>query len=215
MPPLKGNLARRGRLVDVGGAEDGIGGDALLDPADHGGEHVALGREGGIARELLPDKGGAGPALAVAHAADAEEAVKVVELVVGQAHGGRDVLVVARGVEARDDVVLLAVVVQNLGTLVLHGREVAVPGLDVEDVGAGEVGVVLAVERGRVPGGVVVDGVAHPVLGVGKGLARVVEVLGYELGAGLHGGEDEAVVLGVDQGGEDLADRLGLGLGEA
>lgn len=88
-------------------------------------------------------------------------------------------------------------VVQDLGALVLDGRQVALPGLDVELVRGGEVGVVLRIERGRVPGGVVVESVAHPVGGKGEGLAIEVKILGQELGAGLHGRVDETAVLVV------------------
>lgn len=151
----------------------------------------------------------------MSHATDPEEAVELIQLVMVQAHCLGDVLVVPRRVKARDDVVLLAVVVQDLGALILDSGQIAVPGLDVEEVGPGEVGVVLRVERRGVPAGVVVQGVAHPVLGIREGLAGVVEVLRGELGARLHGGENEAIVLGVDERREDLADGLGLHIGEA
>lgn len=215
MPPLERNLARILHLIDVGRAQYRIRGNAFLDPLHHGRQHVPLRVQRRIAGDLLPDERRARSTSAVSHAADAEEAVEVVQLGVVQAHGFGDVLVVARRVEARDNVVLLAVVVQDLGALVLDGRQVPFPGLDVEGVRLGEVGVVLRVECGRVPGGVVVKGVAHPVGGEGEGLAGVVEVLRDELGAGLHGRVHEAAVLVVVQGGEGLADGLGLGGGEA
>lgn len=100
MPPLEGHLARSLRLIHIGRAQYRIRGNALLDPLHHGRQHVALGVQRGVARDLLADEGGARPTGAVSHAADAEEAVEVVELGVIQAHSLGDVLVVARRVEA-------------------------------------------------------------------------------------------------------------------
>lgn len=213
--PLEGNLARIQRLVDIGRSQHRIRGDPFLDPPDHGHQHVAFRVQRVVARDVLPDEGGAGPTGAVAHATDAEEAVELVQLGVVEAHRLRDVLVVPRRVEARDDGVLLAVVVQDLGPFVLDGGQVPVPRHDVEEVVRGEVGVVLRVEGGGVPGRVVVQGVAHVVLRVQEGLAGVDDGRREDLGAGLHGGVHETVILGVVHGLEVLADRLGLGLGEA
>ena len=67
-------------------------------------------------------------------------------------------------------------IVQDLPSPLLERGEVAIPSLDVEWVEVGCVSCVLKGEVVRVPGRVVVDGVAVPVSCVREWLARVVDV---------------------------------------
>lgn len=205
--------AERLGVVDPPGADQLLGGDALLDPAHHGHEGVGVRVEAGARLELVADGPGAVAAAAVAHAGDAEEAVEVVELGRAEAHGARQVIVVARAVVRADDGVHLAVVVQQLAALGLEGAQV-VPGLDVARVLRGGVGHVLGGERERVPGRVVVNGVAEPIGGVDEVRASVQNVGGDDLAAGLHTGVDKGAINAVHAG-EDLANSVSLRAGQA
>ena len=93
-------------------------------------------------------------------------------------------------VERRDgggyDLVLLAVVVEQLASGISEGGEVAVPGVDVADVFGPGVGGHGGGDGAGVEGGVVVDGVAEPVVGV------------EELGGGVNG------VGGGEEGGAEF-----------
>ena len=102
----------------------------------------------------------------MAHTANAEEAVKVVEFAAGDAHGSRNKVVVARGVETRNDLVRLAVVVQDLAAAVLVSAKISFPGRDVTGVDACCIVVVNRVQCGRVPVWIVVDCIAEPVRAV-------------------------------------------------
>ena len=86
------------------------------------------------------------------HARDAEEAQERVQLGRGRRHAGREVAVEALRVEARDLVVLPAVVADDLAGRAAEAGEVAGPGADVVGVqGFGDSGVVDGESR-RVPG---------------------------------------------------------------
>lgn len=215
MSPLESNLSRRLGLVHIGCSQDGIGRNALLHPLDHGRQYIALGIQGRIAGNLVANKSGTVATRAVTHTTDSEKAVKVIHLGVVQTHGLLDVLIVSRRVETGNDEVGLAVVVQDLGTLVLDGGQVTVPGLDVERIGPGSVGIVSRVEGGGVPVGVIVNGIAEPILREQEWGSRVHEIGRAHLGTGLHGRVDEAIVLAVEEGLEELGHDAGLGVCQA
>jgi hypothetical protein len=72
-----------------------------------------------------------------------EEAIEVVELGRGQAHSSANVLVVPRTVRAGDDKISLAVPVNDFRSPVFHATEIAIESLDVKQVGASSVVVVV------------------------------------------------------------------------
>jgi hypothetical protein len=205
VPPAKLDPFRRG-VIDILGSAHKLRRNSRLHPPHHRQQHVVLGLERtGVCAVHLPDVPGPGPAGAVAHAADAEVAVEKVEVGGWERHGGGELLVVALRVVGRDDLVLHAVVGEDFAAEGLEAGQVGVEGGDVEgvelrgvcDVGQGEVL--------RVPGWIVVDGVAVPVRRVGEGLAREVDIEGRELGTRLEPGEDESPVEAVEVG-EDAGD---------
>jgi hypothetical protein len=200
MLPAKLDPFRRS-VIDIFGSADKLWRHSGLHTPHHRQQHVVLGFERtGVCAVHLPDVPGAGPAGAVAHAADAEVEVEKVELSRWERHGGGELLVVALRVVGCDDLALHAVVGEDLAAEGPEAGQVGIEGGDVEgvelrgicDVGQGEVL--------RVPGRIVVDGVAVPVCRVGEGLAREVDVEGRQLGAGLEAREDESPVEAVEVG---------------
>ncbi|CRK27481.1 hypothetical protein BN1708_004373 [Verticillium longisporum] len=190
---------------------DVVGRNALLHPPHNRRQHVALRLVPGHGDGPVADERGARSAGAVVEARDAEVAVKLVERGRREAHGARDVVVVARRVVARDDGVLEAVVVQDAGAAGARARQVALPRGDVEGVLRRGRGVVGRPQRRRVPAAVVVDDVAEPVVRVGEGPAADEQA---QLRARLHARVDEGAVEAV-QVREDGAHRLRLGAREA
>lgn len=92
MLPAKLDPFRRS-VIDIFGSVDKLWRNFGLDPPHHRQQHVVLGLERtGVCAVHLPDVPGAGPAGAVAHAADAEVAVEKVELSRWERHGGGELL---------------------------------------------------------------------------------------------------------------------------
>lgn len=104
------------------------------------------------------------------HARYAKKAIKAVQRLRPQPHGGSHMLIIPWRVIARDGAVSQAVVGEQLAARGPEGGEVALPGLDVEEVEMRREASVGPRERGGVPGGVVADGVLEPVGGA-EGLA--------------------------------------------
>ena len=104
----------------------------ILDPPHQRHQHIRarIQRRGGTQRGL-PNRPCTLAAAVVGHAGDAEAAVERVEGEERGGHGVDDVRVVAHTIFECDDLVLHAVVGQQLAAVRAEGGEVAVPGLDV------------------------------------------------------------------------------------
>lgn len=151
MPAPKQHPQRR-RVIDVLCPADVLWRRAPLHPRHHAHQHVVLVRGPRVPHRGLPHHPRPRPTAAMAHAADAEEAVEGVHAARRQVHRRGHVVVVPRRVGRGYKPVLLAVVGEEFAAAGAEGGEVALPGgdvvaergvegVDVGAVGEGEVGV--------------------------------------------------------------------------
>lgn len=160
--------------------------DAILDSVDQLKQHIVLGLRVQVGIAGLANVDGGVAAAAVAHAADGEEAVELVEFRGRRAHVGAHGAPVVLGVVGADDGVGGAVVGEELAAAVAEGRQVAVEGLQVGRVlGQRRLGV-LGRPRARVSVRVLLDDVLVVGLGHGEGGPAEVDAECVGLGAGVE-----------------------------